>query len=81
VHCMTWSINSVCHVSGKRPFATDDRSANVAWLAPIAGGGSWHSYHHADRTSARHGMIPWQMDMSAAIIKLLERAGLVTNVK
>lgn len=81
VHHMTWSINSVCHVWGKRPFATRDRSANVAWLAPISGGEAWHNYHHADPTSARHGVLPWQMDTSAAIIKMLEKAGLVTGVK
>ncbi len=81
VHHMTWSINSVCHVWGKRPFATRDRSANVAWLAPISGGESWHNYHHADPTSARHGVLPWQMDTSAVVIRLMERVGLVTDVK
>jgi len=81
VHHMTWSINSVCHVWGKRPFATRDRSANVAWLAPISGGESWHNYHHADPTSARHGVLPWQMDTSAVVIRLMERVGLVNDVK
>ncbi|MFZ4485957.1 MAG: acyl-CoA desaturase, partial [Candidatus Nanopelagicales bacterium] len=81
VHHMTWSINSVCHVWGKRPFVTRDRSANVAWLAPISGGESWHNYHHADPTSARHGVLPWQMDTSAVVIRLMERMGLVKDVK
>ena len=81
VHHMTWSINSVCHVWGKRPFSTRDRSANVAWLAPISGGEAWHNYHHADPTSARHGVLRWQLDTSAMVIRLMERAGLVTSVK
>ncbi len=81
VHHMTWSINSVCHVWGKRPFVTRDRSANVAWLAPISGGESWHNYHHADPTSARHGVLRWQMDTSAVMIRIMERAGLVTDAK
>jgi stearoyl-CoA desaturase (delta-9 desaturase) len=68
-------------VWGKRPFVTRDRSANVAWLAPISGGESWHNYHHADPTSARHGVLPWQMDTSAVVIRLMERMGLVTDVK
>ena len=81
VHHMTWSINSVCHVWGARPFSTRDRSANVAWLAPVSGGESWHNYHHADPSSARHGVLPRQLDTSAILIRLMERAGLVTGVK
>jgi stearoyl-CoA desaturase (delta-9 desaturase) len=81
VHHMTWSINSVCHIWGKRPFATRDRSTNVAWLAPISGGESWHSYHHADPSSARHGVLRWQLDTSAIVIRMLERVGLVSGVK
>lgn len=81
VHHMTWSINSVCHVWGRRPFATRDHSANVAWLAPISGGEAWHNYHHADPTSARHGVQRWQLDTSAAVIRVMERGGLVSAVK
>jgi stearoyl-CoA desaturase (delta-9 desaturase) len=33
VHHVTWSINSICHVFGKRPFASRDLSTNVWWLA------------------------------------------------
>jgi len=81
VHHMTWSINSVCHVWGKRPFSTRDRSTNVAWLAPISGWEAWHNYHHADPTSARHGVLRWQLDTSAIVIRLMERVGLVSAVK
>ena len=79
VHHMTWSINSVCHVWGTRPFATRDRSTNVAWLAPVSGGESWHNYHHADPSSARHGVLPRQLDTSAIVIRQMERAGLVVG--
>lgn len=81
VHHMTWSINSVCHVWGKRPFTTRDRSANVAWLAPISGGESWHNYHHADPSSARHGVLRRQLDTSAIVIRGMEKVGLVSAVK
>ena len=81
VHHMTWSINSVCHVWGKRPFTTRDRSANVAWLAAVSGGESWHNYHHADPSSARHAVLRRQLDTSAFAIRSLERLGLVWSVK
>lgn len=81
VHHMTWSINSVCHVWGKRPFVTRDHSTNVAWLAPLTGGESWHNYHHADPTSARHGVLPHQWDASARLIRWFELAGWARDVR
>ncbi len=41
-------------------------------------GESWHSYHHANPSSARHGVLPRQVDLSARLIRLLEQAGWAT---
>ncbi|MBV8304320.1 MAG: acyl-CoA desaturase [Acidimicrobiia bacterium] len=38
LHHVTWSINSICHTFGARPWATRDRSTNVALLAPLSFG-------------------------------------------
>jgi len=81
VHHVTWSINSVCHVWGKHPFKSRDRAGNVAWLALLSGGESWHNLHHADPTAARQGVLKGQIDTSARIIRWMELAGWVTNVK
>jgi stearoyl-CoA desaturase (delta-9 desaturase) len=81
VHQVTWSINSVCHVWGRRPFRTRDYSGNVAWLAVPSLGESWHNYHHADPTSARHGVLRRQVDVSAAIIRGLEKVGAAQDVR
>jgi len=43
-------------------------------------GESWHSYHHANPASARHGVLPRQVDISARVIRLLEYAGWATRV-
>jgi stearoyl-CoA desaturase (Delta-9 desaturase) len=32
LHHVTFSINSVCHSFGRRPFPTGDQSRNLAWL-------------------------------------------------
>ena len=58
LHHATWSVNSLCHMFGRRPFATKDRSSNVAALAIISMGESWHNGHHAFPRSARHGLLP-----------------------
>lgn len=81
VHHVTWSINSVCHVWGKHPFRTRDRSGNVAWLALLSGGESWHNLHHSDPTAARHGVLRGQVDTSARIIELFEARGWASDVR
>jgi stearoyl-CoA desaturase (delta-9 desaturase) len=56
LHHVTYSINSICHVFGRRRFATTDESRNVFWLALPTFGEAWHNNHHAFPTSARHGL-------------------------
>ena len=80
LHHVTYSINSLCHVFGRRPFDTDDESRNLAWLAPITFGEDWHNNHHAFPTSAVHGLGRRQFDLSALVIRGLERMGLIWNV-
>lgn len=81
LHHVTWSINSICHTIGERPFLSRDKSANVWWLAIPSGGESWHNLHHADPTCARHGVLRGQVDSSARLIWLLEKAGWVSDVR
>jgi stearoyl-CoA desaturase (delta-9 desaturase) len=76
----TWSVNSICHRFGKRPFATRDVSTNFAPLAIFTMGESWHNNHHAFPRSARHGFGPGQVDTSARIIRWFESLGWATNV-
>jgi len=80
VHHVTYSVNSVCHVFGRRRFATEDESRNVFWLALPTMGEAWHNNHHAFPTSAAHGLRSWELDPSAAVIWTLERLGLVWDV-
>jgi stearoyl-CoA desaturase (delta-9 desaturase) len=79
-HHVTWSINSVCHFFGRRRFDVEDQSTNVAWLALPSLGESWHHNHHAFPRSARHGLRWWEIDLSALLIRALQRAGLAWNV-
>ena len=81
LHHVTWSINSICHTLGERPFVSRDKSANVWWLAVPSMGESWHNLHHADPTCARHGVLRGQVDTSARVIRWLEQAGWVSDVR
>lgn len=80
VHHVTWSINSLCHVYGRRPFVTTDRSTNVRALAVFTMGESWHNGHHAFPRSARHGLLPHEWDTSARAIRCFEQLGWATEV-
>jgi stearoyl-CoA desaturase (Delta-9 desaturase) len=77
----TAAINSVAHRFGSRPYDTRDESRNNALLAIPTLGEGWHNNHHAFPSSAFAGLTWWQLDISAWVIRALERVGLVTNVK
>jgi stearoyl-CoA desaturase (delta-9 desaturase) len=81
LHHATWSVNSICHIYGKRPFQTDDESRNNWAVAFVSLGEGWHHNHHAFPTSAKHGLGRVQLDPSYLIIRLMERIGLARNVK
>jgi len=81
LHHVTWSINSICHTVGERPFKSRDHSGNVWWLAVPSFGESWHNLHHADPTCARHGVLRGQLDSSARLIWMFERLGWAGDVR
>jgi len=83
LHHVTWSINSVCHVVGNRPFVSPgrDRATNFWPLAVLSAGESWHNLHHADPTCARHGVLRGQIDISARVIWVFEKLGWASGVK
>ena len=81
LHHVTWSINSICHLWGRTPFTTTDNSTNVASLALIAFGENWHNFHHSSPASARHGILPHQVDPAARLIRLFEQWGWATKVR
>jgi stearoyl-CoA desaturase (delta-9 desaturase) len=83
LHHSTFAVNSACHIWGKRPFTTRDadRSTNFAPLALLAMGDNWHNLHHSCPALARHGVDRGQLDSTARLIWILERAGAVRDVK
>ncbi|MHB8490811.1 MAG: acyl-CoA desaturase, partial [Solirubrobacteraceae bacterium] len=80
VHHVTWSINSICHVFGRRRFDTKDQSTNVFWLALPSLGEAWHHNHHAFPRSAYHGLRWYELDPSGWLIAAMAKAGLAWDV-
>ena len=81
VHHVTFSINSICHFFGDRPFRTGDESRNTWPLSLVSLGESWHNNHHAFPTSARHGLLRGQLDPSWRLIWTLQRLRLASRVR
>jgi stearoyl-CoA desaturase (delta-9 desaturase) len=81
VHHVTWSVNSVCHLWGTRPFRSHDESRNNPVVGVLALGEGWHNNHHAFPTSARHGLRWWEVDLSYVFIRGLGLIGLATDIK
>jgi stearoyl-CoA desaturase (delta-9 desaturase) len=79
-HHVTWSINSICHVFGQRPFRAADQSTNNWVLALPSLGESWHHNHHVFPSSAYHGF-GRQLDVSGICISAFEYIGLATDVR
>lgn len=89
VYCLTlmmlWhiegSVNSVTHLWGFRRFKTKDNSRNNPLVGVLSMGEGWHNNHHHQPTSARLGFYWYEIDLGYYFIYLLEKLGLVWNVK
>jgi stearoyl-CoA desaturase (delta-9 desaturase) len=80
-HHVTWSVNSICHFFGRRPFQSHDLATNNWLLALPSLGEAWHHNHHVFPTSAYHGLERGQIDLSALLIRGMEKLRLVRTVR
>ena len=77
----TVSINSLAHRWGKRRYKTDDNSRNSFILALLTLGEGWHNNHHHYPATARQGFFWWEIDITYYLLKLLEKTGLIWELK
>jgi len=73
----TFTINSLAHVYGSRPYATGDDSRNNWLLAIITFGEGWHNNHHHLQRSVKQGFHWWQIDVSYYLLCAFERLGII----
>ena len=77
----TFSVNSICHMFGRRHYRSRDESRNNWVVAVLVFGEGWHNNHHAFPASARHGLHRFQLDLSWWLIRGLEKLRLVWDVR
>jgi stearoyl-CoA desaturase (delta-9 desaturase) len=77
----SFSINSLSHLFGKRRYETSDDSRNNWALALLTTGEGWHNNHHHYQSSANQGFRWWEIDVTFYVLRLLERLGLVWDLR
>ena len=78
---ITYCINSLAHVFGTRTYETGDNSRNNFVLAILTLGEGWHNNHHCAPGSVKQGFKWWQIDFSYYVIKIMEKLGIVWDLK
>jgi stearoyl-CoA desaturase (delta-9 desaturase) len=78
---VTFCINSLAHVWGRRRYNTTDDSRNNALLAVFAFGEGWHNNHHHYQRTARQGFYWWEIDVTYYVLKILEKLRIVSDVQ
>ncbi len=80
-HHVTFFINSLCHMWGKRPY-TDENTARDNFLLAIATWGEgYHNYHHIFQYDYRNGVKWWQYDPTKWLIWSCSKLGLAKNLR
>jgi fatty-acid desaturase len=75
-------VNSICHSQPNTPIG-EDSSRNIPWLGALHffQGENWHRNHHERPALARLGRNWLQPDVGYAVICVLEKVGLVSDVR
>jgi stearoyl-CoA desaturase (delta-9 desaturase) len=77
----TCTINSLCHIWGRKRYKSQDESRNSLLLALITLGEGWHNNHHYYPGTARQGFYWWEIDITYYLLKMLSWAGLIWDVR
>lgn len=74
-------LSSFGHTHGERLPGEPHHARNHIVLGLLALGDGWHANHHSFPSSARHGLLAGQPDCTYGAIRILEKMGLVSQVK
>lgn len=78
---LTFSINSLVHKFGTQPYSERSSARDSVLAALLTMGEGYHNYHHAFPADYRNGAGRHAFDPTKWTLRVLERLGLVWNVK
>lgn len=77
----TFFINSLCHTVGRQPYSTRCSARDSTMMAFLTFGEGYHNFHHEFQHDYRNGVKRWCFDPTKWAIWLLEKCGLVSNLR
>jgi stearoyl-CoA desaturase (delta-9 desaturase) len=81
VYHVTFCINSVAHMFGRKRYLVEDDSRNNWLLGLLAMGEGWHNNHHRYAACARQGFRWWEIDLTYMILRMLQWCGIVWDIR
>jgi stearoyl-CoA desaturase (delta-9 desaturase) len=78
---ITFTINSLTHMFGRRRYVTKDDSRNSLILAILTLGEGWHNNHHYYQSSTRQGFFWWEIDITYYVLRLFALTGLIWDLR
>ena len=79
-HHVTFFINSLAHIWGKRPYIDTNTARDNFWLALVTWGEGYHNFHHIFQTDYRNGVRWWQYDPTKWLIYGASKLGLARQL-
>ncbi len=80
-HHLTFCINSVCHLFGKRPYSTQQTARDNWVTALFTYGEGFHNFHHQFALDYRNGIRAFHFDPAKWLIFFLSYVGLANNLQ
>ncbi len=80
-HHVTFFINSLAHMWGKRPYTEENTARDNPVLAVITYGEGYHNFHHLFAHDYRNGVRWWQWDPTKWMIGALSLVGITRRLK
>ena len=78
----TWSVNSICHYLGRRPYTKiKDHSCNNTWVAILTFGEGWHNHHHQALRNPKFLRKWYQIDMGYWLLIQMKYLGLAWDLR
>lgn len=80
-HHVTFFINSLAHMWGRRPYTTANTARDNDLIALLTYGEGYHNYHHLFQYDYRNGIRWWHFDPTKWLIAACSWVGLTRNLK
>jgi stearoyl-CoA desaturase (delta-9 desaturase) len=77
----TFSINSLTHMFGRRPYSTRTSARDSFWVALVTFGEGYHNFHHRFQIDYRNGVRWYHFDPTKWWIWSMGRLGLTSDLR